>query len=257
MILDEIVASTKRLLPERKAGTPLAEIERAAAGQRPPRDFAAALREPSIRLIAEVKRASPSKGQLAPNLDAAALAKTYKKAGAAAISVLTEAEYFKGSLADLEAVRKVVDLPILRKDFIIDPYQVYEARAAGADAVLLIAAILEPEEMRHLLEKIHSLGMKALVEVHNREELKQVLKLKPEVIGINNRNLLDFSVSLETTIALRPLVPNDVVLVSESGIHTREDVERLEKTGVNAILVGEALVTSSDPSAKIQELLGK
>jgi len=257
MILDEIITTTKKLLPERKSQMPVAEVKRAAAKQTQPRDFETALKGRSIRLIAEVKRASPSKGPLAPNLDAAALASTYENAGAAAISVLTETDYFKGSLADLEAVRATVDLPILRKDFIVDPYQVYEARAGGADAVLLIAAVLSRDEMRNLLGIVHSLGMKALVEVHNRGELEKALVLDPQVIGINNRNLADFSVSLETTIELRSFVPKDKVLVSESGIHTREDVEKLENVGVNAILVGEVLVKSTDPAAKIKELLGR
>jgi len=256
MILDEIVASTKKLLVERKSRTPIEMIEHAAAKQAPPRDFAEALRGQNIKLIAEVKRASPSKGLLAPNLDAASMAGTYEKSGAAAISVLTEPEYFKSSLADLEAVRAAVNLPILRKDFIVDPYQVYEARASGADAVLLIAAILSADEMRSLLETVHSLGMKALVEVHNREELEQALALDPKVIGINNRNLADFSVGLETTMELSPLIPEGKVIVSESGIHTRDDVKKLEGAGVNAILVGEALVNSADPAVKIKELLG-
>jgi len=256
MILDELVASTKKLLAERKARLPIAEVEQAAAKQAPPRDFAEALRGQNIKLIAEVKRASPSKRLLALNLDAALMAGIYEKSGATAISVLTESEYFKGSLADLEAVRVTVDLPILRKDFIVDPYQVYEARASGADALLLIAAILSSDEMRSLLEMVHSLGMKALVEVHNRGELEQALAIDPMIIGINNRNLADFSVKLETTLELHALIPKGKVIVSESGIHTRDDVKKLEGVGVNAILVGEALVTSADPALKIRELLG-
>jgi len=256
MILDELVASTKKLLAERKSRIPIAEVEQAAAKQAPPRDFAAALEGQSIKLIAEVKRASPSKGLLAPNLDAALTAGTYEKSGAAAISVLTEPEYFKGSLADLEAVRAAVKLPIMRKDFIVDPYQIYEARACGADAVLLIVTILSPDELRNLLQTVHSLGMKALVEVDSRQELEQAMVLDPEVIGINNRNLADFSVKLETTLELHCLIPKGKVIVSESGIHTRDDVKKLEGAGVNAILVGEALVASADPAAKIRELLG-
>jgi indole-3-glycerol phosphate synthase len=256
MILDEIVASTKKLIAERKSRTPIAEIKRAAAERSLPRDFAAALRGQNIKLIAEVKRASPSKGMLASNLDAASLARTYEKSDAAAISVLTESEYFRGSLADLEAVRAAVNLPTLRKDFIVDPYQIYEARACGADAVLLIVAILSPDELRNLLQTVHSLGMKALVEVHSRQELEPAMVLDPEVIGINNRNLADFSVKLETTLELHCLIPKGKVIVSESGIHTRNDVKKLESAGVNAILVGEALVSSADSAAKIRELLG-
>ncbi|MCL0064433.1 indole-3-glycerol phosphate synthase TrpC [Dehalococcoidia bacterium] len=254
MILDEIVATTKKLLAERKSRVSLAELEQAARDQTAPRDFTAALGGSNIKLIAEVKRASPSKGLLAPNIDAAAFARAYEEAGAAAVSVLTESEYFRGSLADLESVRAAVSLPILRKDFILDPYQVYEARAHGADAVLLIVAILGAGKLRHLLETVHSLGMTALVEIHDREELEQALAVDPEIIGINNRNLANFSVSLETTLELRPLVPG--LVVSESGIHTRDDVVKLEDAGVDAILVGEALVSSPDPARKIRELLG-
>jgi len=224
--------------------------------QQPPRDAIAVLNKPGISLIAEIKRASPSKGPLAPDLDAVSLAQTYEKSGASAISVLTETEYFKGSTSDLEAIREVVDVPILRKDFIVDPYQVWEARAIGTDLVLLIAAALPMGELARLNQAIEGLAMTALIEVHNRRELEQVLELNPKIIGINNRNLADFSVSLETTITLHSLIPKDMIVVSESGIHTRKDVKRLEDIGVNAILVGEALVKSTDPAAKIQELLG-
>lgn len=258
MILDEIVCSTKKRVAERKSAASIGKLEQVAGKQISPRNFTAALSRgrfhTSPYLIAEVKRASPSKGLLAPNMDAAALAGIYERCGAAAVSVLTEPEYFRGSLADLESVRAAIGLPILRKDFILDPYQVYEARAHGADAVLLIVAILSRGELRSLLETAHSLGMTALVEIHDREELEQALALDPEIIGINNRHLADFSVSLETTIQLRPLVPG--LVVSESGIHTRDDVVKLKNAGVDAILVGEALVGSADPARKIRELLG-
>jgi indole-3-glycerol phosphate synthase len=170
--------------------------------------------------------------------------------------VLTETKYFQGSFADLEAIRSKVDLPLLCKDFVIDSYQIYQARAYGADAVLLIAAILNQRELRTLMETAHSLRMTALVEVHNNNELERALEVSSQIIGINNRNLADFSVDLKTTLSLKPLIPEEIVVVSESGIHTREDVMRLQRAGVNAILVGEALVTSSDPAAKIDELLG-
>ncbi|MEE8471301.1 MAG: indole-3-glycerol phosphate synthase TrpC, partial [Dehalococcoidia bacterium] len=169
----------------------------------------------------------------------------------------TEPKYFRGSFADLEAVRTEVELPLLCKDFVVDRYQVYKARSHGADAVLLIAAILTKAELKALLETTRSLGMAALIEVHNRDELRTALKLSPRIIGINNRNLADFSVDLKTTLALRSLIPDDVVVVSESGIHTRDDVLSLQEAGVDAILVGEALVTSPDPGAKIDELLGR
>jgi indole-3-glycerol phosphate synthase len=171
--------------------------------------------------------------------------------------VLTEPDYFRGSLADLEAARVEVKLPVLCKDFIIDRYQICRARAHGADAVLLITAILTKRELGALLETARSLGMTAIVEVHDRDELVKALKLSPRIIGINNRNLADFSVDLDTTLSLRPLIPPEVLVVSESGIHTRDDVLTLEKADVDAILVGESLVTSPDPAAKIAELLGR
>ena len=257
MILEQIVNSTRKSLAQHKSQTPLANLERVIGHLPPPQDFAGALQGDNIRLIAEVKRASPSKGLLRRDLAASSLAHIYSQSGAAAISVLTESDYFWGSFADLEAVRMEVNLPLLCKDFIVDTYQIYEARAHGADAVLLIAAILTQHELRILLETTHSLGMTALIEVHNRYELIRALRLSPRIIGINDRNLADFSVNLETTISLHPLIPSDILVVSESGIRTRDDVLSLEKAGVNAILVGEALVTSLDPAAKIYELLGK
>lgn len=256
MILDEIIASTWKLLEVRKYQRSLSDLDCAVLNQQPPRDFAAALSGPGISLIAEIKRASPSKGPLAPDLDAVSLAQIYEKSGASAISVLTEPQYFKGGLADLESVREHVGIPVLRKDFIVDPYQVWEARASGADAVLLIAAALPMSDLSRLFQAIQDLAMTPLIEVHNRQELEYVLELQPKVIGINNRNLANFHVSLETTLQLRSAVPEDVVLVSESGIHFREDVEALNAAGVNAILVGESLVTSVDPAVKIKELLG-
>jgi indole-3-glycerol phosphate synthase len=257
MILEQIVNSTKVSVAKRKSQTSLADLEKSINSLPYPKDFAASLQGDSIRLIAEIKRASPSKGLLCPNLVASSLARTYSRSGAAAISVLTESDHFQGSFADLEAARMEVDLPLLCKDFVVDHYQIYEARAHGADAILLIAAILTQHELKVLLETTHSLGMVALVEVHNRYELTRVLKLSPGIIGINNRNLADFSVDLETTLKLRPLIPEDVLVISESGIHTHDNVLRLQEAGVNAILVGEALVTSNDPAAKINELLGK
>lgn len=256
MILNEIVARTRQLVEHRKMQLPLNEVKNKAMSSQPPRDFAKSLQNKGINLIAEIKRASPSKGILSPYLNAPALGKTYEQNGAAAISVLTEPEYFKGSLADLEMVHEAVSVPVLRKDFIFDQYQVFEARAYGADAVLLIAAILNQKELGLLLKITHSLGMAALVEIHSRDELMKVWDVNPRIIGINNRNLADFSVDLETTANLRLLVPSDTIVVSESGIHNRKDVLKLQMAGVNAILVGEALVTSSDPGEKIRELMG-
>lgn len=256
MILDEIIATTRKTLEQRKEQRPITLLDCDCMNQSPPKDAIKALGKPGINLIAEIKRASPSKGTLAPDLDAISLAQIYEQNGAAAISVLTEPDYFKGSLDDLESVRKAVEVPLLRKDFIIDFYQVWEARASGADMVLLIAAALPMGDLARLYEAIIDLAMTPLIEVHNRKELEQVLELGPKVIGINNRNLATFEVNLETTMELRSLIPKDKLVVSESGIHRRTDVELLEDAGVNAILVGEALVKSGDPAKKIKDLLG-
>lgn len=257
MILDDIVESTRSRVARRKSEIPLASVQEAARRQDAPRDFAGALSGQGIALIAEVKRASPSKGPLRPDLDASSLARMYRESGAAAISVLTEPDYFQGSFPDLEAARASSGLPVLCKDFIIDRYQVWEARAHGADAVLLIAAVLSQQELLDLQDIAGSLGMAALVEVHNRDEMEQALQCRPGVIGINNRNLADFSVDLGTTTSLRPLVPPGIPVVSESGIHTRDDVIALQEAGVQAILVGEALVTAADTAATIGALLGR
>jgi indole-3-glycerol phosphate synthase len=208
-----------------------------------------------VRLIAEVKRASPSKGVLRLDLDAAALAGDYQAAGAAAVSVLTDTHFFQGSLADLRAVRQCVDLPLLRKDFILEPYQVYKARATGADALLLIVAALDDGALRALYRLTGELGMAALVEVHNEAELARALRIGPRIVGVNNRDLRTFEVHLETTERLRNLVPGDVILVAESGVRSRADVRRLAAAGVDAVLVGEALVRAADPGRQVREML--
>jgi indole-3-glycerol phosphate synthase len=257
VILEKIVNSTRKSVSERKAQMALADLEKVIEHQPPPRNFARALRGNDIKLIAEIKRASPSKGLLCQNLDVGSVARIYEQNGAAAVSVLTESEFFGGSFADLDTVRKEVALPLVCKDFILDSYQIYQARASGADAVLLIVAVLTHRELKTLMDTAESLGMEALVEVHSKSELERALELRPRIIGINNRNLNDFGVNLETTLKLKPYVPANAIVVSESGIHTRGDVLRLQQSGINAILVGEALVTSIDPAAKIDELLGK
>jgi indole-3-glycerol phosphate synthase/phosphoribosylanthranilate isomerase len=255
-ILDEIFTYKRAELAERKQTRPLSAVQAEAERTTPPRDFVAALRRNPARpaLIAEVKRASPSRGLLVPDFDPLHLARTYQQNGAAAISVLTDEHFFQGHLDYLEAIRREVNLPLLRKDFVFDPYQVYEARAAGADAILLIAAMLGDEELRSLHELTHKLGMAALVEVHDEAELERALKIKPHLVGINNRNLRTFEVDIETTARLRPLVPADVVLVTESGIHTHADVARLAAIGADAMLVGESLVVAQDTAAKVREL---
>jgi indole-3-glycerol phosphate synthase len=262
--LAEIFAHKRTELAARQAERPLAAVIDAASCAAPPLDFVAALRGAPARpaLIAELKAASPSRGVLAPDFDPRGLARIYADNGAAAISVLTDARYFRGSLTHLEAVRsEVPGIPLLRKDFICDPYQVYEARAAGADAVLLIAAALLSDQLAALHELTHALGMAALVEVHAADELDAALTCRPGLVGINNRNLHDFTVSLATTEALAPRIPDDICLVAESGIFTAADIARLAQVGrdghgrgTDAILVGEALVTAADVGAKTREL---
>jgi indole-3-glycerol phosphate synthase len=255
-ILDEIVAVSRVALEATKRARPLAEVEALARRQRQCRDFVGALAtDGKPRLIAEAKKASPSKGLLAPDYDAPALARRYEAAGAACLSVLTEPLYFQGALDHLSAARAATCLPCLRKDFLFDPYQVLEARAAGADAVLLIAAILPRSSLVALRELAEYLGMAALVEVHDEREVERALGAGARLVGINNRDLRTFQVSFETTARLRPLVPADRLVVSESGIHTREDVRRLRDLGVDAMLVGEALVKSGDVEATVHELL--
>jgi len=259
-IVDEIIASTAEAVIERKRLKPLETLERELVlvnDTNHPRDFAAALQSNSMSLIAEIKRASPSRGIFPVKLGITELAMAYASAGASAISVVTEPQYFHGSLSYLTTVRSAVNLPVLCKDFIIDPYQVYEARLCGADAVLLIATILGSSRLYELQGLAADLGMAALVEVHNVRDLEKALSGPVKLIGINNRDLSTFNVTIETTMSLRPLVPAGITVVSESGIRSAKDVEILRQTGVNAILVGESLVTSPDPASKIAELMGK
>ena len=260
MILDKIIADVKIDLAEKKKLVSLAEMKKSASAAAPPLDFAAALRGNKVRLIAEVKKASPSKGIICPDFNPVNIAKTYADNGAAAISVLTEPKYFLGSLDYLLNIKKALaarplPLPLLRKDFIIDPYQVYEARAYGADCLLLIVAILSPAQLSELLQLSQQLGMMNLVEVHNAAELEIALKSGAPIIGINNRDLNTFKVDLKTTSTLRSLIPPGRLVVSESGIKTRKDMQQLQEWGVNAALIGEALMTSPDIAAKMRELL--
>jgi indole-3-glycerol phosphate synthase len=256
MFLEKIVREKLKDLRERQMAVPLAELQAAARDRAAPLDLGAALKGGGPRLIAEVKRASPSRGILRTDLDPAGLARIYAENGAAAISVLTEASYFRGSRQDLEAVRKAVPhIPVLRKDFILAPYQVFESRAWGADAVLLICAILEEGALEELLGLAHELGMKALVEVHSGPELEKAIAAGARIIGINNRDLGTLKVDINMTGRLRPLVPPGRLVVSESGIKGREEIAKLRQWGVDAMLVGEALVTAPDVGAKMRELL--
>jgi len=256
MFLDKIVDQKLEELEQRQKIVPLPELEAAIKEKPLPLNLAAALRGDSLRLIAEVKRASPSAGVLRSDLDPVKLASTYARCRAAAISVLTESHYFGGSGEDLVAIRRQLpNIPLLRKDFILKPYQIYESRAWGADALLLIVAILDDSKLKELLSLSHELGMQCLVEVHNEDELKRALACDVKIIGINNRNLDTMVVDINVTKKLRPLIPPDRLVVSESGIKGRSEIQRLREWGVNAVLVGEALVTASDVAAKIKELL--
>jgi len=258
MILDQIVADNLRELEARKCSFPLNELKRAASEQPPPLDFASALRGDRIQLIAEVKKASPSKGIIRPDFKPVEIAQTYASNGASAISVLTETRYFQGSLNHLGDIRNTLGnkrLPLLRKDFIHDPYQVYESRAYGADSLLLIAAILTPKKLEELLGLSYELGMNCLVEIHNEAELEISLRSGARIIGINNRDLKTFTVDLTTTERLRPLIPPDRIVVSESGINDRGDIEKLRQWDIDAVLIGEALMSAPDIAAKMKELL--
>ncbi|MCC6488361.1 MAG: indole-3-glycerol phosphate synthase TrpC [Candidatus Hydrogenedentes bacterium] len=256
MILDEICAHKREEVDAQKKRVNLSELEDRIALRRKPRDFRSALRSPGMSLIAEVKRASPTMGTFLADVDPAEIAGVYTQGGARAISVLTDERFFKGSLADLAAVHQAVAVPCLRKEFIIDEYQIYEARAAEADAILLIVRILSDEQLSDYQKLAQLLGMAVLVETHDADEIERAMKAKAHIIGINNRDLSTFTVDINTTLALKRLVPGGYVLVSESGIHTREHVRRLEDGGIDAILVGEALVKSGNITAKIHELLG-
>jgi len=255
-ILAEIVGHKRQEVAARKTATPRAALEARCATLPPPRDFERALAPAPgrARLVAEVKKASPSRGVLAADLDPVALASTYARHGVDAISVLTDAKYFRGSLDDLVAVRAAVDVPLLRKDFTLDEYQLWEARAAGADAVLLIVAILEPERLRDLAAAAKGLGLAALVECHTAAELDVALATGARLLGINNRDLATFETRLETTLALLPQIPPGPIVVSESGFFTGGDVRRVIDAGAHAVLVGEGLVKAADVGAKIREL---
>ena len=256
MILDEIIAHSTRDLAQRKLRQPLKELRRMTAEAPPPLDFAAALRGERIRLIAEFKKVSPSKGVIRAGASPGEIAGIYAASGAAAVSILTEERYFQGSLNHMVNIKKTIGnkIPLLRKDFITDPYQVYESRAYGADALLLITTILTEEKLRELLELSHKLGMRCLVETHNEAEVATALAAGAMVIGINNRNLANLNVNLAITERLRPLIPRERIVVSESGFHERRDVEKMAKGSVDALLIGEALMSAPDISAKIREL---
>jgi indole-3-glycerol phosphate synthase len=254
-ILAEIVENKRREVADLH---PRAAVLEGQAHERKvqPRAFAGALRTATPAIIAEIKKASPSRGLLQPNFHPAFIAHSYEEGGAACLSVLTDKDYFQGSLHDMEAAKAAVSIPVLRKDFTIDRIQVIEAAAHGADAILLIAAILATEDLTALRELAASFGLASLVEVHDHDELAKAVDSGAEIIGVNNRDLQTFEVRLETSLRLSYLMPSDVTRVSESGIHTREDIEILQGAGFHAFLVGESLMRSADPAAALRSLVG-
>ena len=256
-ILERIIAVKREEVRAAQLSAPLEEL-RLEASSRDLRDFVGALRAKheagAAAVIAEVKKASPSKGVLREHFVPADIARSYEQGGAACLSVLTDVQFFQGSAAYLEAARAACALPVLRKDFIVDPYQVVEARAMGADAILLIAAALSLTQMQELEAFAHSLGLAVLVEVHDRAELTQALTLKTPLIGINNRNLRTFETSLETTLGMLDALPDDRIVVTESGILARADVERMRASGVHTFLVGEAFMRADDPGAALSQM---
>jgi indole-3-glycerol phosphate synthase len=254
-VLDGILVGVREDLAAREAAVPLADVKAMARAAAPPRPVLPVLLEPGVGVIAEVKRASPSKGALAAIADPAALARTYAEAGARVISVLTEQRRFNGSLADLDAVRAEVDIPVLRKDFIVGPYQVHEARAHGADLVLLIVAALEQNVLHGLLERVESLGMTALVEIHTEAEADRALSAGAKVIGVNARDLTTLQIDRDVFARIAPGLPSDVVTVAESGVRGPSDLLAYAGAGADAVLVGEGLVTSGDPRAALADLV--
>ncbi|MFZ2236182.1 MAG: indole-3-glycerol phosphate synthase TrpC [Dokdonella sp.] len=257
-ILQKILARKAEEVAERTASVPLSDLLAQIADLPPTRGFAAAL-ESTIgkgraAVIAEVKKASPSQGVIRADFDPAAIARSYESGGASCLSVLTDADFFQGSEAFLQQARAACALPVLRKDFTIDPYQVYEARAIGADAILLIVAALDDAKLLEMALIAAELDLDVLIEVHDEEELERALEIPAPLIGINNRNLRTFEVSLETTLRMLDHVPRDRLLVTESGIHARADVERMRRAGVNAFLVGEAFMRGDDPGAQLAKL---
>jgi indole-3-glycerol phosphate synthase len=256
MILDDILRATRAALPARKAARPLGTLEAAIAGLGATRDLAGALRQPGqVTAIAEFKRRSPSAGWIREGAEIAEVVPRYLGAGAAALSVLTDEKFFGGTLDDLRAARPLAQAPILRKDFIVDEYQIAEARAAGADAILLIVAALDDTELRALYAATRRWGLHALIEAHDAAEVARAVALEAPVIGINHRDLRTFTVDTTLAARLRPSIPADRVLVAESGIRTRDDVRRMGAANIDAVLVGETLMRAPDPGAALAELL--
>jgi indole-3-glycerol phosphate synthase len=252
--LDEIVQATRDSLARRKRERPISELEQELQDRSEGRPFQEALSHPGTSLIAEYKRRSPSAGLIREGSSVTELVQAYESGGAAAISVLTEETHFGGSLDDLYEARRATQLPILRKDFSVDLYQLYEAKLAGADAVLLVVGALRKDDLERLYAEAQALDLDAIVEVHDQEELERALELDVDVIGINNRNLEDFTVDIQTTVDLLAAIPTGKTVVSESGIRTRQEIEELERVGVDAVLIGETLMRAPDPEQAVREL---
>jgi len=253
--LANIVAHVRAVVEHRQKQTPLAALHDRPLYHRPTRGFARELSGDSRRIVAEIKRSSPSKGLIRADFSPLAIARDYADHGASAISVLTEEKFFQGSLTYLEEIKNAVTVPLLRKDFVINPYQVTEARSYGADAILLIAALLDATVLRDLRETATALSLDSVVEVHNEEELERALNAGAEIIGINNRNLKTFEVSLATTEKLAPRVPGGILIISESGIDGAEQIRQVERCGIHNFLIGESLMRAPSPGEKLQELL--
>ena len=256
MILDDIARSTRKRVEKRKLENPEIVEQALSIKKEKPFYMEEKLSESGISFICEVKRASPSKGLIAPDFPYLEIARDYEKAGADAISVLTEPEYFMGSNQYLSEIRREVGIPILRKDFTVDEYQIYEALAIGADAVLLICALLDTETLKKYIAIADKLGLSCIVEAHDEDEVKSALSAGARIVGVNNRNLKDFTVDITNSARLRKLVPSDIIFISESGIKTRDDVKRLEDENVNAVLIGETFMRSPDKAAMLKELRG-
>ncbi|MEG0443938.1 MAG: indole-3-glycerol phosphate synthase TrpC [Carnobacterium sp.] len=258
MILDKISAATKHRVARAKEKLALEDLKKQAFALPIEQDFPfeTALAASNMSFICEVKKASPSKGVIAVDFPYQTIAQSYEAAGAAALSVLTEPDFFQGENKFLSKIKQTTSIPILRKDFIVDEYQIYESKVIGADAILLIAALLETEELKRYQELAHTLGMSALVEVHSQSELKKALSINPRIIGVNNRNLKTFEVDIQNAVLLRNQVPQNILFIAESGIKTRADISLLEESTVNGVLIGETLMQATDKQAKLAELRG-
>jgi indole-3-glycerol phosphate synthase len=256
MILDEIITYKKEELERQKGERSLSDLKSRLPDLAPIRNFKEAISRPNrINIIAEIKKASPSAGVIRKEFDPVEIAGTYASSGASAISVLTDEKFFQGSVNFLSQIKAEVDLPLLRKDFVIDEYQIYQSRLKGADAILLIVSVLDREKLKEFIGLAHFLGLDCIVEIHNIDELNQALETDAKIIGINNRDLRTFEVNLDTTLKLAKHIPQDRIIISESGIRSREDIVRLKEKGVSAFLIGEALIKEDNISQKLKKLL--